>query len=604
MLNKPKKNAAATHIAEVIVRIWQPQPGQYFCISTRDEQKIWKDNFFKRGDLGKVVKFISDHEDYDVYFCPHGFSQRKRRRECAVLPKLLWADLDEADPRTIKFKPTLAFESSPNRYVAIWIVDKTVSEELNHRMTITVGADPSGWDLTQVLRVPGTFNYKYKSAPEVKLMWENGPTHKVNVLEKKLRRVPASKTHGSIEIDPDRYESKAVLRKYGKELSQQVRQLIRDKRVAEKDRSKCIFQIVAGLHEAGASPDEIASVLLDNVYFLDKHGDDEQKLEAEINRCVAKLATPTAEKAGGITAITARQLQKKNFPPLRFVVDGFLIEGLTMLAGKAKMGKSFMCLDFAYAIASGGVVLGSIRCGQGPVLYAALEDNQRRLQRRIKKLFANDATWPTNLHITTELRRIDEGGLEDIKDWVIANDAVAVFIDTLVHVRPTGKREASYEADYADLTPLQKLAGELGIAVVLVHHLRKMVSDDPLDMVTGTTGLTASVDSVLVLYRDSIGTTLYGRGRDFEENIEVAVEFNHGHWALLGDADEVRRSDERKAITTVLGKSDKPMSPSDIATALEKPMVNIRQLLLKMTKVGEIEKHGRGKYKLADIPDT
>ena len=140
----------------------------------------------KPDKFDELVEFISDHENCDVYFCPYGFSNRKRKKECAVLPKLLWADLDEADPRTIKFKPTIAFESSPGRYVALWMVDKTVSEELNHRMTKTVGADPSGWDLTQVLRVPGTFNYKYKTAPMVKLMWENNLIYKVKDLERKL----------------------------------------------------------------------------------------------------------------------------------------------------------------------------------------------------------------------------------------------------------------------------------------------------------------------------------------------------------------------------------------------------------------------------------
>jgi hypothetical protein len=129
-------------------------------------------------------------------------------------------------------------------------------------------------------------------------------------------------------------------------------------------------------------------------------------------------------------------------------------------------------------------------------------------------------------------------------------------------------------------------------------------SDDPLDMVSGTTALTGAVDGALVLDLDGSGFRLRGRGRDIEKNIEVALEFNNGHWTLLGDAADVHRSDQRKAITTVLDASDKAMSPNEIAIALKQPVVNIRQLLLKMTKAGEIQKDGRGKYKLADIPDT
>lgn len=123
-------------------------------------------------------------------------------------------------------------------------------------------------------------------------------------------------------------------------------------------------------------------------------------------------------------------------------------------------------------------------------------------------------------------------------------------------------------------------------------------------MVSGTTALTGAVDGALVLDLDGSGFRLRGRGRDIEKNIEVALEFNNGHWTLLGDAADVHRSDQRKAITTVLDASDKAMSPNEIAIALKQPVVNIRQLLLKMTKAGEIQKDGRGKYKLADIPDT
>lgn len=123
-------------------------------------------------------------------------------------------------------------------------------------------------------------------------------------------------------------------------------------------------------------------------------------------------------------------------------------------------------------------------------------------------------------------------------------------------------------------------------------------------MVSGTTALTGAVDGALVLDLDGSGFRLRGRGRDIEKNIEVALEFNNGHWTLLGDAADVHRSDQRKAITTFLDASDKAMSPNEIAIALKQPVVNIRQLLLKMTKAGEIQKDGRSKYKLADIPDT
>jgi hypothetical protein len=142
---------------------------------------------------------------------------------------------------------------------------------------------------------------------------------------------------------------------------------------------------------------------------------------------------------------------------------------------------------------------------------------------------------------------------------------------------------------------LQKLAGEYGIAILVVHHLRKMHGDDPLDKVSGTTGLTGSVDTVLVLDRSSHGTTLYGRGREMED-IDIALELENGLWRILGDSDEVRISSERKAIIELLQNEDEPMGPKAIADALSQPQDNIRQLLTSMTTDGEVKKLERGKY--------
>src|SRR5690606_1870011 len=102
---------------------------------------------------------------------PHGFTKPERNKNFAAIPKLLWADLDEADPRTCAIKPTIAIESSPGRFAGLWLVDAPMTEEINRRLTYFLGADKSGWDLTQVLRVPGTNNYKYNSNPRVRILW-------------------------------------------------------------------------------------------------------------------------------------------------------------------------------------------------------------------------------------------------------------------------------------------------------------------------------------------------------------------------------------------------------------------------------------------------
>ncbi|SEH69632.1 AAA family ATPase [Paracoccus alkenifer] len=301
---------------------------------------------------------------------------------------------------------------------------------------------------------------------------------------------------------------------------------------------------------------------------------------------------------GPIVTISASDLQTEEFPPLRYAVDGYLAEGLTLLAGKPKIGKSWMALDFAMAVATGDVALGSVKCRQGPVLYCALEDNHRRLQRRMRQLYGAVDHWPPGLHFATQVRRLSDGLVDDLRDWIEAHRPKLVIIDTFAGVRPQNRREG-YDADYAALSPLQELAGQKGIAILVIHHLRKMLGDDPFDMISGTTGLTGAVDTAFVLHRGKQGVTLYGRGREIEE-MEQAVEFVGGMWKMLGDAAEVRRSEERSTILEILEGSDDPMGPKEIADALGWKVDNVKQLLFKMHKDGEIKKKGRGQYCVAD----
>jgi predicted ATP-dependent serine protease len=296
--------------------------------------------------------------------------------------------------------------------------------------------------------------------------------------------------------------------------------------------------------------------------------------------------------------ITAEALQRTNFPPIKYVVPDFVPEGLTILAGKPKMGKSWLALDFSLAVAYGGVVLGEIEVEQGDVLCLALEDNLRRLQSRLTQMLG-DRAWPKRLTFRTESPLLDEGGLELIKAWIESADGPRlIIIDTLQRVRKSRSQgQGHYEADYSAVTPLQELAGQHGIAILVVHHLRKQEADDPLDQVSGSTGLTGCADTTLVLMRDSNGVTLYGRGRDIQE-IKKAVRFDTatGCWSVVGDADDVRRSEQRKRIIAVLEEEGSAMGPKIIAAATGMKEENVRRLLGKMVTDDEIKKGERGEY--------
>jgi hypothetical protein len=147
------------------------------------------------------------------------------------------------------------------------------------------------------------------------------------------------------------------------------------------------------------------------------------------------------------------------------------------------------------------------------------------------------------------------------------------------------------------VAPLQKLAGKYNVAIIVVHHDRKMEAEDVFDTVSGTLGLTGAVASMLVMKRVAGNVTLHARGRDIEE-AEKAIQFSKDtcKWTIIGEAAEVRRSDERGSILTVLIDATEPMKPGDLSIACGMPRNNIDQLLFKMGRDGEIVKTGRGLY--------
>jgi predicted transcriptional regulator len=294
-------------------------------------------------------------------------------------------------------------------------------------------------------------------------------------------------------------------------------------------------------------------------------------------------------------ALSMEALKTMTFNPIKYVVPGIIVEGLTLLAGKPKIGKSWLLLHAGVAVARAGFTLGDIHCIEGDVLYCALEDNLRRLQSRMTKLFGIVQDWPEHMHVCCELPRLSQGGLAFIRDWIEeAPHPRLVIIDTLAMVRPPskGKDQTQYDADYTAVLELRAMAAKYGIAIVLVHHLRKADADDAFDTISGTLGLSGAVDTVLVLKRDGSGNiVLHGRGRDLVE-IEKAITFDQDSclWTIAGDADAVRRSSERQTVLQAIAEAGEPVGPQDIADATGMRAQNVRFLLRKLLAERAIEK--------------
>jgi hypothetical protein len=315
--------------------------------------------------------------------------------------------------------------------------------------------------------------------------------------------------------------------------------------------------------------------------------------------------SPLGDRFGPSRIFTAAELMAEELPPVRWVVPGLLPEGVTLLAGKPKLGKSWLALGLGVAVASGGVALGTKQVERGDVLYLALEDNPRRLQGRLKKMLAGEAA-PGHLHIATEWPRMDEGGAELLENWLGVNPhGRLVVVDILKRVRPlasSAKNRSVYDADYEALESLQSLASEYGVAILVVHHTRKLAAVDPVDEVSGSTGLSGGADGILVLKRDRgrADAYLHVTGREIEEEAELALRWDAdlASWALVGDADEYRLSNERQQILGVLENAEALMSPKEIAEATDKTVGSVKVLLGEMVKAGQVANPSYGKYGL------
>lgn len=320
----------------------------------------------------------------------------------------------------------------------------------------------------------------------------------------------------------------------------------------------------------------------------------------------AVATDPTASSA----IFSLQELLSWNLPPVRWAIPDILPEGLTLLAGKPKQGKSWLALSAALSIATGGMALGKQPVTQGEVLYLALEDNARRLQARARQLLASVTTIPNGMEFALTWPRLHEEGLTALEAYLEAHPQVRlVVIDTWAKIAPPseGKRCSQYEGDYEALTPLKRLADIHHVSILAVHHLRKTGASDVLDEVTGSTGFTGAVDGALILKRErgTTDATLFVTGRDVEREQHLALTFDSAtaQWTLAGNAEEVYRSKERQEILDLLQEQlPDGMSPREIAEALDKNYHTTRSLLRKMEEAGEIRRCNR--HYVAISPDA
>ena len=279
---------------EFLTNIWDYtcQEGDIVFLSTKSQRGTWKDHSleYRRGIRKHIKEWLIDNpaETNDIYFCPLPFRGKKRRKELVNGVNILWSDIDEGSP---KIKPTILWESSPGRLQGLWFLSGDTmhpedAAELNKSLTYYMDADKGGWDLTQVLRVPGTLNHKYESLPEVRVLdYDLSRTYTKGSIAKRIGKPELRATAPTAEKLGPTFEQ--IFSKYRRRIPTKVKTLLTQKHVTQGKRSDIIWYLENKLSESGLSAPEIMTCIKASAWNKFKgRGDEDIRLKSEMSSSI------------------------------------------------------------------------------------------------------------------------------------------------------------------------------------------------------------------------------------------------------------------------------------------------------------------------------
>lgn len=216
--------------------------------------------------------------------------------------------------------------------------------------------------------------------------------------------------------------------------------------------------------------------------------------------------------------VTMQELYQDIYSKKPPVIEGLLYQGTYLFVGSPKIGKSFFMAQLAYHVST-GTTLWDYPVKKGTVLYLALEDDYRRLQERMYRMFGTDST--ENLYFSVSSKPLGNGLTDQLSGFIREHpDTTLVIIDTLQKIREVDSDSYSYAKDYEIINQLKQFSDSWGICLLLVHHTRKQKASDNFDMISGTNGLLGCADGAFMLYKEnrtSNKATLEISGRDQQD---------------------------------------------------------------------------------------
>lgn len=458
---------------------------------------------------------------HDAYWCPSLFEFPNRRSDLAMDEHCLWADLDEVDPREIHdYPPTIAWESSPDRYQALWVASEGDFQGAswpgneNQRLTYLLGADPSGWDTTQLLRLPGWPNFKPERieanggrTPRGKLLWSAGQSYSLDDFTDlpEVRGAVNSELTEAIESEVDAVDRLKALSRLKIKLNHKARELLSAREVSG-DRSGQMWYLMRCLADAGGTVTEIVAIIRPTVWnkFAGR-GDEMKRLITEASKAVASRSDEVQEELeeeGERKKPTRLGDLLRNIKRPVWLIEGVLTEGACgFIAGEPKSWKSWVAYDMALSVATGADFLGSFRVvNPGPVLYIQEEDPPPVLKTRGAKIWSSKSVdkfgldsdgqleWmpaeqerdfdpEVNAYVQQGVTLSDEAWQlwldETLEDGMNGEPYRLMIVDTLMMTAGEVDENRAQEMTTKIFRPMKVLSRKHNVALQVVHHIGK-----------------------------------------------------------------------------------------------------------------------------------
>jgi len=308
--------------------------------------------------------------------------------------------------------------------------------------------------------------------------------------------------------------------------------------------------------------------------------------------------SPTSNSSRNPVLVRADEILKTEMPPLYWIVHGLLPEGFSVLGGRQKLGKTTLAQAMAAAVAMGVSAFGRPAAERGDVLYIDLENGRRRVRNRLLKALELDPDAKLDfLAYWFSCAKLDGGLIEQLEEWRLScSNPRLVVIDVLQAIKPAGRaNRTAYENDYDIWRPLKKWAEKTGVAVLGLHHTRKQLSEDPLESLSGSNGLSACADTCLILDLKAGSRTLYIRGRDVEECRYLLDKRGQQHVLTPMDA-AMPSLRPAELIRSYIDDAKGDVSVAEIVAATGVTNDNARQVLSRLVKDGLILRPDHGRY--------